>query len=106
MRLPIAQFLPLLASERHGRDSGGTLTFSCGGALVGRVMWLIVVSQGAPYVTLSYYVNRNAQSQMVAFSSSLLYGGGLRWWYRCPCCYRRCGVLFFVGRGRVGSAGG
>ena len=104
-RLPVADCLSLRISKLReagflrGQRAAGLLTWhDQHGAQVASINVTVEQpSQGNPVVRLWYCVQADGQErnipQSVQLTSTRLYSGGWRWWFACPMCHRRAGVL-------------
>ena len=72
------------------RGWGGTLTYSIGGQQVASIGYWVTAAE----LVLDYTLNGDPRQQRVPFLETPCNYGGVRQWFACPYCLRRCEVLY------------
>lgn len=78
---------------RKGGEQVGNLTWSRGGTQIGSISWRLDVHNADRRLTFDYRKNGVPVNLVISIVSTPVFDGGVRWWFSCPLCRRRCGTL-------------
>jgi len=99
LRLPCWFFKAARRSTAQPCHASGTLrwTAKAGKEERGTITWRLEPAVDGWVVTLDYVANGRPVLMGLAMTADTVAGSARqRWWWRCPDCDRRCGVLFLI----------
>jgi hypothetical protein len=73
----------------------GTILWSRGGKVTDSVGYTLMFTDAAPELTLFYSNSvQGKRFTRIELTTSGCNFGGVRWWFQCPNCRRRCGAVY------------